>query len=204
MADVFLRRLSRWQAEQHREQLADLHVAAYATDSPCLSGRTAHAGGRQPAAAAPAEEPFHGRAAFLRRLAGHSVRPGFDLVVADGGGVVGCAYGFPLERQSGRWRGFVGPVPEHLAELTLAGRVFAVAELMVLPRLRRRGIGRRLHDQLLAGSDAALAALVLDPDHAGGAPAHAACRAWGWSPAGRFRPAERGPELEVYTRPLRR
>ncbi|MFD0383214.1 hypothetical protein ACFQ2B_15110 [Streptomyces stramineus] len=29
MGDVFLRRLSRWQAEQYRDQLADLHVAAY-------------------------------------------------------------------------------------------------------------------------------------------------------------------------------
>ncbi|MBT2384040.1 hypothetical protein J7E86_10660, partial [Streptomyces sp. ISL-11] len=91
MGDVFLRRLSRWQAEQYRDQLADLHMAAYGS---------------------PPGAPPHDRAAFLERLAEDSARPGFDLVLADGGGPVGCAYGFPLARDSGLWHGFAGPVPE--------------------------------------------------------------------------------------------
>jgi GNAT superfamily N-acetyltransferase len=180
MGDVFLRRLSRWQADQYREQLADLHVAAYGS---------------------PPGEHLHGRTSFLERLAEDSARPGFDLVLADGGGPVGCAYGYPLPRDSGRWREFAGPVPAELEELTGAGRVFAVAERMVLPRHRRQGLGARLHDRLLAGSGAALAAVVLAPADAHGEAARAARSAWGWTAVGSLRAPSAG---EVFTRPLRR
>ncbi|MEV4872511.1 GNAT family N-acetyltransferase [Streptomyces syringium] len=180
MGDVFLRRLSRWQADQYREQLADLHGSAYDE---------------------PPGEAFDGRSRFMDRLAEHAALPGFDLVVADDGGPVGCAYGFPVTRDGAHWRGFVGPVPEELEELTAAGRVFAVAELMVLPRRRRRGIGKRLHDRLLSGTGAALAAGFLAP---GAEAARSACRAWGWTAVGRLRPPAPEPELLVVTRPLRR
>ncbi|MFD0383215.1 GNAT family N-acetyltransferase [Streptomyces stramineus] len=126
-------------------------------------------------------------------------------MIADGGGPVGCAYGYPLARDSGWWRGLTGAVPEELEELTAAGKVFTVAEVTVLPRHRRQGIGRRLHDQLLAGSGAALGALALATPGTDGGAARAALRAWGWTPAGRFRPgAGGGPGAEVFTRPLRR
>ncbi|MGW2598225.1 GNAT family N-acetyltransferase [Streptomyces klenkii] len=218
MGDVFLRRLSRWQADQYRDQLADLHAAAYGATA---RGTTEHGatarGATERGAAAPAEphghgepyvEPFHSRSRFRERLAEHSARPGFDLVVADSGGrPVGCAYGYPLPRDSARWEGFAGPVPGQLAELTAAGRVFAVAELVVTPGERRQGIGRRLHDRLLSGSGAALAALLLSPADAHAAAAEAARRSWGWQQAGRLRlPAagDVGDALEVFVRPLRR
>ncbi|UQI49056.1 GNAT family N-acetyltransferase [Streptomyces sp. HU2014] len=184
MGDVFLRRLSRWQAEQYREQLADLHGAAYGS---------------------PPGEALRDRAPFLEQLADASGRPGFDLVLADGGGPVGCAYGYPAARDSALWRDFAGPVPEELEELTAAGRVFVLAELMVLPRHRRQGLGRRLHDRLLSGSGAALAAVVLAPMDARSQAVRAARRSWGWAAAGTLRPAAPGgPAPEVFTRPLRR
>ncbi|MGW1072250.1 GNAT family N-acetyltransferase [Streptomyces sp. NPDC002537] len=174
MSDVFLRRLSRWQSDQYREQLADLHVAAY--------------------------EGLHHRDRFRERLAEDASRPGFDLVIAEHRGPVGCAYGYPLARDSGRWQGFAGPVPADLAELTAAGRVFLVAELMVLPRYRGQGIGRRLHDRLLSGGGALLATMLVP---AGGVDAGAAARlAWGWAPAGKLHADDL--VLEVYTRPLHR
>ncbi len=182
MGDVFLRRLSRWQSDQYREQLADLHVAAY---------------GGTPG------EPSHGRSRFQERLAEDSSRPGFDLVIAENRGPVGCAYGYPLARDSDRWQGFDGPVPADLEELTAAGRVFLVAELMVLPRHRRQGTGGRLHDRLLSGSGAGLAAMVLSPADAHGDGAHAARLSWGWTAAGKLTLGD-GAVREVFTRPLRR
>ncbi|GGY09822.1 GNAT family N-acetyltransferase [Streptomyces hiroshimensis] len=216
MGDVFLRRLSRWQADQYRDQLADLHVTAYA--EPHGHGGPEHGGpehrgpgrgrsGLGGSGSEPRVEPFHSRDRFRERLAEHSARPGFDLVVADAGGPVGCAYGYPLARDSARWQGFLGPVPGDLEELTAAGRVFAVAELVVAPRHRRQGIGRRLHDRLLSGSGAALAALVLAPGDAHTPAAEAVRRAWGWQRAGRVRPpaaGDVGDALEVFVRPLRR
>ncbi|WKU45714.1 GNAT family N-acetyltransferase [Streptomyces sp. VNUA116] len=238
MGDVFLRRLSRWQADQYRDQLADLHVAAYdgaahgvtardaapvrdaavhdatpvrdgaASAEPHGRGAPVPGPGHGPGHREPYVEPFHSRSRFRERLAEHSARPGFDLVIADSGGrPVGCAYGYPLPRDSDRWHGFAGPVPGQLAELTAAGRVFAVAELVVTPRERRRGIGRRLHDRLLSGSGAALAVLLLSPADAHATAAEAARRSWGWQPAGRVRlPAagDVGDALEVFVRPLRR
>ncbi|MGK5549072.1 GNAT family N-acetyltransferase [Streptomyces sp. URMC 127] len=217
MGDVFLRRLSRWQADQYRDQLADLHATAYdvaAHDVASYAEPQGHghghggAGHGGPGQGEPYVPPFHSRSRFRERLAEHSARPGFDLVVADSGGQpVGCAYGYPLPRDSARWHGFDGTVPGQLAELTAAGRVFAVAELVVTPRERRRGIGRLLHDRLLSGSGAALAVLVLSPADAHAAAAEAARRSWGWQPAGRLRlPAagDVGDALEVFVRPLRR
>ncbi|WP_058047441.1 GNAT family N-acetyltransferase [Streptomyces roseifaciens] len=201
MGDVFLRRLSRWQADQYRDALADLHVTAYARP------HVGHGGPHEGPGREPRVEPFHSRDRFRERLAEHSARPGFDLVVADAGGPVGCAYGYPLARDSARWQGFVGPVPDELEELTAAGRVFAVAELVVAPRHRRQGIGRRLHDRLLSGSGAALAALVMAPSDAHAPEAEAARRAWEWQPAGHVRPpaaGDVGDALEVFVRPLRR
>ncbi|MFF7726049.1 GNAT family N-acetyltransferase [Streptomyces sp. NPDC008001] len=212
MGDVFLRRLSRWQADQYRDQLADLHVTAYAEPRVEPRVESGTGPGTGPGSGTelrgePPVEPFHSRSRFRERLAEHSARPGFDLVVADAGGPVGCAYGYPLPRDSARWHGFAGPVPGPLEELTAAGRVFAVAELVVAPRHRRQGIGRRLHDRLLSGSGAALAALVLSPADAHAPAAEAARRSWGWQPAGRLRlPAagDLGDALEVYVRPLQR
>ncbi|MFE5870090.1 GNAT family N-acetyltransferase [Streptomyces roseifaciens] len=209
MGDVFFRRLSRWQADQYRDQLADLHVTAYARPHVGHGGphEGPHGGPHGGPGSEPRVEPFHSRDRFRERLAEHSARPGFDLVVADAGGPVGCAYGYPLARDSVRWQGFLGPVPGELEELTAAGRVFAVAELVVAPRHRRQGIGRRLHDRLLSGSGAALAALVMDPSDAHTPEAGAARRAWGWQRAGQVRPpaaGDVGDALEVFVRPLRR
>ncbi|MGK5529026.1 N-acetyltransferase family protein [Streptomyces sp. URMC 129] len=76
MSTVFLRRLSRWQAETDREQIADLYVAAH-QDTP----------GPRPL---PREE-------FVHAFADHDLgRPGFDLVLAGDPKPVGCAYGFQL------------------------------------------------------------------------------------------------------------
>lgn len=160
MSTVFLRRLSRWQAESQREEIADLY-----------------AGGHQEA---PGARPL-GREEFLARLTDHDVQqPGFDMVLANDPGPAGCAYGYRADRGGPWWEGF-RDVPTEIEEFTGSRQVFVVAVLLVLPRVRRQGIGTRLLDQALSRAGAPSAVTLVDP---GNAAARSACQSWGWAKAG--------------------
>ncbi|MEW2572259.1 hypothetical protein [Streptomyces sp. NPDC047070] len=183
MAEVYLRRLSRWQAEQQRDAVADVYVGAYR-------------------GAAGAEH--RDRQGFLRRLEQHVQHTGFDMMVADTAGTVGCAYGFRVPRSGEWWSGLQGGLPTDIEELTASGRTFLLAELMVLPVHRRRGIATRLVERLLIRLDADLVVAATgratdrasdhgadggggsadgDRDGDDGSPGAAAeaFRSWGWS-----------------------
>ncbi|MFH9421625.1 hypothetical protein [Streptomyces sp. NPDC017529] len=179
MAEAFLRRLTRWQAEAQREAVADLYVEAYR---------------------GPSGEEFRGRGAFLRRFAEHVQRPGFEMVIASEPALVGCAYGFPAERDGGWWQGFEGRVPRELEELTASGQVFVVAELMVLPAHRRGHVATRLQETLLVRSSATMVVTLVGTENGA---ARSAVRSWGWRPTGRLRGAsDEEPELEAWSRSL--
>ncbi|MFE4913605.1 GNAT family N-acetyltransferase [Streptomyces sp. NPDC056652] len=167
MAEVFIRRLSRWQAEQQREAVADVYVEAY---------RRAHG------------EESPDRQEFLETFAEDVQRPGFDMVVASGGNKPAAyAYGFVLDRAGEWWRALSGEVPWDwdIEELTVSGQVFALAGLMVLPAHRRDGVATRLVDQLLIRTDAALVAARVDPANEA---AVGALRSWGWAKVGAVAP----------------
>ncbi|MFE2377514.1 GNAT family N-acetyltransferase [Streptomyces sp. NPDC059398] len=172
MAEVFMRRLTRWQAEQQREAVADTHVEVYR---------------------GPRGEEFHDRGQFLERFAEDMQRPGFDMMVADGPTLAGCAYGYVLDRDGGFWEGFRGVLPEAVEELTASGQVFVLAELMVQPSYRRQRIATRLVGQLLVRSRAALVTALVEP---GNEAARGAMRQWGWTPFGDVRPSEPPEPLE--------
>jgi GNAT superfamily N-acetyltransferase len=174
MAEVYLRRLSRWQAEQQRSAVADVYVTAYR-------------------GAAGAE--YRDRQGFLSRFEQHVQLTGFDMVVAEAGGLVGCAYGFRVDRTGEWWSGFGGDLPTDIEELTASGRTFLLAELMVLPAHRRLGIATALGERLLSRLDADLVVAAVDrerPDDSGGddgdsgprSAAEETLRAWGWSRLG--------------------
>ena len=197
MTEVYLRRLSRWQAEQQRAAVADVHVTAYR-------------------GAAGAE--YRDRQGFLDRFEQHVQRLGFDMMVADAGGLVGCAYGFRVERTGEWWSDFRGELPTDIEELTASGRTFLLAELMVLPAHRRHGVATLMGERLLARleTDLVVAAVDLErPDDGkdgedgarGGRPANAAqetVRAWGWSKLGLLAPHSPSAVREVWIRrPLR-
>ncbi|MEU9955796.1 hypothetical protein [Streptomyces sp. NPDC050982] len=204
MTEVYLRRLSRWQAEQQRAAVADVHVTAYR-------------------GAAGAE--YRDRQGFLDRFEQHVQRTGFDMMVADAGGLVGCAYGFRVERTGEWWSDFRGELPTDIEELTASGRTFLLAELMVLPAHRRLGVATLLGERLLARLDADLVVAAVDlerPDDegsdggeggdggrgdGGSRPANAAqetVRAWGWSRLGLLAPHSPSAGREVWIRrPLR-
>lgn len=203
MAEVYLRRLSRWQAEQQRAAVADLHVTAY----------------RGTAGA-----EYRDRQGFLDRFERHVQRTGFDMVVAEAAGLVGCAYGFRVARTGEWWSGFRGELPTDIEELTASGRTFLLAGLMVLPAHRRLGVATLVGERLLTRLDADLVVAAVDrerldvdrerPDDegshdegshdgegghgeglgGGGRPANAAeetLRAWGWSRLGVLGPRTR-------------
>ncbi|WP_406369326.1 hypothetical protein OG788_05425 [Streptomyces sp. NBC_00647] len=165
MPEVYLRRLSRWQAEQQRDAVADVHVAAY------------HG-------AAGAE--YRDRQGFLSRFEQHVQRPAFDMVVADMGGLVGCAYGYRIPRTGDWWSGLRGELPTDIEELTASGRTFLLAELMVLPAHRRGGVATRLGEWLLARLDTDLVVAAVDPSGDDGQENAAAgtLHAWGWTKLG--------------------
>ncbi|MFI7499173.1 hypothetical protein ACIBVL_11800 [Streptomyces sp. NPDC049687] len=158
-----LRRLNRWQAETLREDLADLYVE---------SSRA------QPG------ERYRGREAFLRRLTGAVRRPGFALLIAESTAFAGCVYGFPVPREGTWWRGFDGPLPRSVEQLTASGHVFAITETLVHPHTDDRGIARRLQQRLLADHHASLGATLVDQADP------AVCDAflsWGWQDIGLVR-----------------
>ena len=211
MTEVYLRRLSRWQAEQQRAAVADVHVTAYR-------------------GAAGAE--YRDRQGFLDRFEQHVQRVGFDMMVADAGRLVGCAYGFRVERTGEWWSDFRGELPTDIEELTASGRTFLLAELMVLPAHRRHGVATLLGERLLARLEADLVVAAVDLERrddggskggdagggdgeggdseggdSGGRPANAAqetVRAWGWSKLGLLAPHSPSAVREVWIRrPLR-
>lgn len=166
VSEVFIRRLSRWQAEQQREDVADVYVEAY---------HRVHG------------EEFHDRQEFLRAFAEDVQRTGFDMVVASGGGKPAAhAYGFLLDRDGEWWRGLDDGVPWDVEELTVSGQVFGLAELMVLPAFRRSGVATRMVEQLLLRTDAALVTMRIDPANEA---AVGALRSWGWTRLGVARSA---------------
>ncbi|WP_234390453.1 hypothetical protein [Streptomyces sp. MMG1533] len=157
---VRLRPLNRWQAETLREDLADLYVES--------------------SRARPGEE-YEGREAFLRRLTGDIRRPGFALLIAEDTAFAGCAYGFPVRREGAWWRGFVGPLPRSVEQLTASGHVFAITETLIHPHTQDRNLARRLQERLLADHHASLGATLVDQTDA---MALDAFLSWGWEDIG--------------------
>ncbi|MEV1023219.1 GNAT family N-acetyltransferase [Streptomyces sp. NPDC050264] len=178
MAEVYLRRLTRWQAEQQREAVADVYVMAY------------HG-------AAGAE--YRDRTKFLRRFEQDVRHDGFDMVVADAPGLAGCAYGHRLERDGAWWADFPVEVTPQTEELTASGRVFALTELMVLPEHRRRGVATRLADLLLSRLAQDLVVAGVDRDRASaGVPE--LLRSWGWKELPTVRPTVKTSGRQVWAR----
>ncbi|MER6250423.1 hypothetical protein ABT224_03360 [Streptomyces sp. NPDC001584] len=160
MTAIRLRRLNRWQAEGLKEDVADLYV-----ESSHPAAGTAHSS----------------REAFLHRLTDDVRRPGFAMLVAERATLLGCVFGFPLRRDGSWWRGFLGPLPRDIEQLTASGHVFAVTEVVVAPHEQALILGRRLQERLLDDHRASLGATLLPESDVRGL---AAFRSWGWREVG--------------------
>ncbi len=127
-------------------------------------------------------------------------RPGFAVVVAEAEDVsVGFAYGYTMTPEMRRWQRVIQPHAERLPVGVLGGgRVFTLMEFGVLSSWRGRGVGRALHDALLAERAEPVAILTVRPDAVA---AQAAYRAWGWFKVGHLA-REDGPGYDVLVRQL--
>lgn len=119
-----------------------------------------------------------GAASADAQIRRHASYPGFKGVVAIGpdGRTVGFAYGYT--DTPGQW--WHERVAENLGVERTARELtgsFCVTELAVAPRYRRRGLGRRLLDALLAGLPLPAATLSTQRDNL---PARALYEAAGW------------------------
>ena len=137
-------------------------------------------------------------AEFARRWRVQCRQPGSALAEARHGGyLVGFAAGLPLRPSSSWWRELTSPLPDAVTT-EHPGRTFALTDLLVRAAWRRQGIGRELHDAILAGRPEERATLTADP---AATQALAALQRWGWRKAGRARNPRPGePALDVLIR----
>jgi ribosomal protein S18 acetylase RimI-like enzyme len=139
-------------------------------------------------------------AEFGNRFRVRRRQPGFALAQARHGEyLVGYVLGMPLRPSTSWWRHLTTALP---SEVTAEhpGRTFALAELLVRAPWRRQGIGRDLHDLLLAGRPEERATLTVRP---AAAPAQGAFTSWGWRKVARTQDPDPGaPLLDVLTRAL--
>lgn len=113
-------------------------------------------------------------AAFVKQRA----HDGFELVTAHlGGKLVGVIFGFT----------------------EIPGEQYAICELMVAPAYQRRGIAKRLHDELLRLRPEHRADLYVRKDNAR---ANAAYQKWGWQKVGEVQPRADAPVLDELQLPL--
>ncbi|MFI2206943.1 STAS domain-containing protein [Streptomyces sp. NPDC020192] len=153
---IRLRRLTRWQAEDLSEDIADLAVEPVAG----LSASTDRE-----------------RGDFLGRLVISARRPGFALLVAETTVLVGCAFGFPVGPGARSERG----LQESVQRLTGCARFLLLTQVVAHHHAQRRDIGRRLQQRLLADRRTALGVALIRPaDQAG----QAAFESWGWRNCG--------------------
>ncbi|MEU6822675.1 hypothetical protein ABZ921_18775 [Streptomyces atriruber] len=162
MPEMFLRRLSRWQAEQQREAVADLYVEAF----------------RGTAGA-----EYDIRQDFLHRFERDVQQTDFDMVVADAGALVGCLYGYRAERGSAWWEAIRSVLSPAAFEQTAAGRVFLLSELLVAPAERGSDVAHRLRTLLLTRhtSDVVVAVIRADDDQG-----REVLKSWDWTKLGEF------------------
>ncbi len=137
---------------------------------------------------------------FADRFRVQRRQPGFALAIAGHGGYpVGYAAGMPLRPSTSWWRELTSPLPDEVTA-EHPGRTFAVVELVVRASWRRQGIGRALHDLLLAGRPEERATAVVLP---AAAAAQRAFRDWGWRKVARTRDTAPGsPVADVLVIPL--
>jgi ribosomal protein S18 acetylase RimI-like enzyme len=159
------------QAAAHEDELRDLHAEVFA-DPPYRCAQDA--------------ATFGGRFRVQRR------QPGFALAEARHGGyLVGYAAGMPLRPSTSWWRYLTTPLDEEITA-EHPGRTFALTELLVRASWRHQGIGRELHDLILANRREERATLTVLP---AAAPAQRAFRAWGWHKVARTREPDRGASV---------
>jgi GNAT superfamily N-acetyltransferase len=145
------------------------------------------------------DHPFFTVDRFWERVEMYVLGPGFDLVTGQlDGRLIGYTFGNTLPADTRWWSQLQGTTDPDVTRETGA-RTFAFREFMVRKEHQGRGIGRRLHDELLAGRPEERATLLVRVDN----PARDLYLRWGWSVVGTIQPFPDAPAMEAMVRPLR-
>jgi GNAT superfamily N-acetyltransferase len=140
--------------------------------------------------------------AFRDRATKALARPGYELVSAKAGhDLAGFVFGYTLPVDT-HWWDDLAPVPSAAFVREDGRRTFVVAEIEVARKWQGSGIGRALHDEILAARPEERATLATGP---GADTARAIYERWGWQKAGVV-PGTSGDyfsEYTLYVLPLR-
>ncbi|MCK8431837.1 GNAT family N-acetyltransferase [Streptomyces sp. NPDC058676] len=138
-------------------------------------------------------DPFFSADSFRERLEAAYDTPGFETVTAwQDGQIIGYVHGATLPADKPWWTSLGNRRPNDLVVLADAGGIFWLRELMVLPEFQNKGLGRQIHDTVIAGRAETATALTCIVDNQ---PAHDAYLRWGYTIMGQIKHA---PESPVY------
>jgi ribosomal protein S18 acetylase RimI-like enzyme len=112
--------------------------------------------------------------------------------------LVGFAYGFMLPATTRRWSSLTSTLPDATTR-EWPGRTFMLFDFAVLTAARGRGVGKTLHDELLASRAEQRATLTVQPT---ATDTKAIYQHWGWRQVGQMEggPTAAAPMFDVYLR----
>ncbi|MEI5520444.1 GNAT family N-acetyltransferase [Streptomyces brasiliscabiei] len=129
--------------------------------------------------------------ALRRQVSGHLKHPGFTLVVAYAcGTAVGFGYAFPCD--AAYW--FGADLVDRVPEGARTERLMGLCELAVRPPWQSRGIGSRLHAELVRAIAPAWSSLLALPSNRRGQDLYGRL---GYTYAGPYRNTADGPEFDL-------
>jgi GNAT superfamily N-acetyltransferase len=150
--------------------------------------------------------PFHWpdeeSANYRRRTEQLLTRESFGIAIATHNDqLIGFAYGVTLSPDTGWWSGLPEDVSDDITT-ECPGRTFALIDFAVREDWRGKGIGRELHDRLLASRPEERATLTVQPT---AIETHRIYYHWGWQKVGQLKAAYGAPApfFDVFVRQLR-
>ncbi|WP_330301569.1 MULTISPECIES: GNAT family N-acetyltransferase [unclassified Streptomyces] len=127
-------------------------------------------------------DPFFSVQSYRDSLLAAFDMPGFETVTASQDGqIIGYVHGVTLASDRAWWVSLGDDRPEELRRAAEDGQIFWLRELMVRPNRTNQGLGRQLHDTIIAGRAETITTLTCIIDNQ---PAHDAYLRWGYSMMG--------------------
>ncbi|WP_030272888.1 GNAT family N-acetyltransferase [Streptomyces sp. NRRL B-24484] len=147
-----------------------------------------------------AGDPFFAVETYEERLLAAIEMDGFETVTATApdGTILGYVHGVTLPADRAWWVSLGDRRPDGILGAATAGDVFWLRELMVRPAHTNQGLGRRLHDEIIAGRGQSWTTLTCIIDNQ---PVHDAYVRWGYEIIGRIKHAEESPVYDAMILP---
>ncbi|WP_131770264.1 GNAT family N-acetyltransferase [Candidatus Protofrankia californiensis] len=176
MADIGLRHHDAHAAKAIVDELVDVYAEVY--------GVPPYAG-----------DPFFSIDAYADRLYAALDMGGFETVTARiDGRLVGYVHGVTLSADMPWWLSLGEARPGAARAAAEAGKIFWLRELMVRLAATSQGIGRQLHDAVIARRSEPWTTLTCVIDNE---PAHSAYLRWGYEIMGRIKHAPESPTYDA-------